>query len=336
MIVVFDTNIWKENLYLRSSASAAVKFFLQDHRAKVGLPEVVRLEVEKHLRADVYECRDQIRKRHSDLLGLFGQLRELVLPTDPEIEALVGGFFSQSGFSLQEVPFSEDSARDSFLRTVDKVPPSHRSQEFKDGLIWKDCKTLANAEDVVLVTADRAFYERDDRKNGLAMVLAEEADQCRYKLRVFSKLTELLCELKRPIVVEDDVFEHAVSGFLRPHVDTLLEREQFTILSPWRFEKSLFATEHHASLYVEFIAVADCEDIRSEGRANSVIQITADCLYLLETKTLSNVQVRDLELTFTFPDGRLERIRSMFGALNIAIGRRTVTHMVRRRLDDFQ
>ena len=52
MIVVFDTNIWKADLYLRSPAAAAVKLFLHMHAAKVGLPEVIRLEVERHLRQD--------------------------------------------------------------------------------------------------------------------------------------------------------------------------------------------------------------------------------------------------------------------------------------------
>jgi len=333
MIVVFDTNIWKTNLYLKSPASAAVKFFLVHHGAKVGLPEVVRLEVERHLRADIYEFRDQIMLGHRQLLGLFGRIQELVLPTDNEIEALVTSIFFQSGFDLQEVPFSQESARDSFLRTVDKIPPSHKSQQFKDGVIWKDCKTLADAEEVVLVTADRAFYEGGETKKGLAKMLMEEARQCQYELRVLPGLADLLSELRRPIVVDDVVFENAVSVFLQRHVDEILERTQFSLASPLRFKKSLFVTQYPGSLYVEFVAEAYCEDATGEGRMNSVLQITADGLYLLNGKTMSNVQIRELVITYTGPDGRSDETKSVFGSVNIVMGHRIVTNEVREPLD---
>src|SRR5689334_14662036 len=107
MIVVFDTNIWKTNLYLRSSAAAAVKLFLHMHTAKVGLPEVIRLEVEWHLRKDIQDMRDQISQNYNRLLGLFGRLPEVVLPTDDEIEAVIANVFSQAGFEVLDVPFAE-------------------------------------------------------------------------------------------------------------------------------------------------------------------------------------------------------------------------------------
>ena len=50
MIIVFDTNIWLANLYLRTPAAAAARFFISQNKASVALPEVVRLEVQHHLR----------------------------------------------------------------------------------------------------------------------------------------------------------------------------------------------------------------------------------------------------------------------------------------------
>jgi hypothetical protein len=37
MIVVFDTNIWKSNLFLQSPAAAAVRYYLKTTGARVGL-----------------------------------------------------------------------------------------------------------------------------------------------------------------------------------------------------------------------------------------------------------------------------------------------------------
>ena len=60
--------------------------------------------------------------------------------------------FAHSGFDLVQVPFSESSAMASFLRTIDKIPPSHKTQQLKDGVLWEDCKQLANSDEVVFVT----------------------------------------------------------------------------------------------------------------------------------------------------------------------------------------
>ena len=50
MIVIFDTNIWLQNLFLRSKAGAAARFFILQNKVRVVLPEVIRLEGEQHLR----------------------------------------------------------------------------------------------------------------------------------------------------------------------------------------------------------------------------------------------------------------------------------------------
>ena len=301
--------------------------------AKVGIPEVVRLEVEKHLRADIDAMLERITLEHNRLLGLFNQLPEIVLPTNSAVESLIKNFFSTSGFNLTEVPFSEKSARNSFLRTVDKIPPSHKSQQFKDGVIWEDCKQLAEVEDVVLVTDDRAFYEGDDAKNGLAKVLIKEAKKCRYKLRVLSKLPDLLNELKKPITISDSVFKTAISNFLQKYINQLLERTRFSRGSNWQFEKSIFATQYPGSLYTDFIAKVDCEDINGEGRTDAVLEITGDALYILKDKTLAEVQPRELSITYTSPGGTEEKITSAFASGNIFMGHRLVTNIVRERID---
>ena len=53
MIVIFDTNIWVRHLFLRSSAAAARFFIVQRNAGVLALPEVIRLEVEHHLRKEI-------------------------------------------------------------------------------------------------------------------------------------------------------------------------------------------------------------------------------------------------------------------------------------------
>jgi predicted nucleic acid-binding protein len=53
MIVVFDTNIWKSQIYLQSAEATATRFFLRQKQARLGLPEVIKREVETHLKRDI-------------------------------------------------------------------------------------------------------------------------------------------------------------------------------------------------------------------------------------------------------------------------------------------
>lgn len=333
MIVVFDTNIWKTNLYLRSSASAAVKLFLHMHTAKVGLPEVIRLEVERHLRQDIRAMRDRISQEHKRLLGLFGMLPEVVLPADDEIETVVAGFFSQSGFDLLEVRFSERSARSSLIRTIDKVPPSHKSQQFKDGVLWDDCKNLAETDDVIMVTDDRAFYEGDDPKNGLAGRLIQETSQCSRSLRVLPVLSDLLREIRKPLEISDGVLKGAITEQLGEHIDRLLESASFSLGQDWRLQKTFYATETPTNLYVEFAADVDCQDIATQGRTGAILRIEGDGRYYMDNNLFSDLQPRELSVSYETPEGVKEERRTVFANANIVLGSRSISNVVRERLD---
>lgn len=333
MIVVFDTNIWKTNLYLKSSAAAAVRFYIHQHRARVGLPEVIRLEVERHLRIDILAMRKTIRTEHDRLLGLFDTLKEVVLPTDEEVEALVSKTLSQPGFDLFDVPFGERSAKASFLRTVDKIRPSHKSQQFKDGVIWEDCKQLAECDEVVFVTNDLAFYEDDNLKKGLARVLAEEAQHCRNPLRVLPGLSDLMEQLRIPITIEERDLADAVWNEFREYVDRLLSDSGFARSSDWTMQKSTFATDNPDTLYIEFGLHSGCEDETSEGRTDAVLRIEGDGLYHVGSRTFTDLRPREMSVSFSTPGGARERRASMFASAHAVLGHRSVTNVVRERLD---
>jgi len=93
LTVVLDSNIWLSEQMLRHSAGAAVRFYLRRHDARIALPEVVRLEVILHLSERMKELAATTRQAHRTLLPLAGQLRELVLPEDAELEAIAARAF---------------------------------------------------------------------------------------------------------------------------------------------------------------------------------------------------------------------------------------------------
>lgn len=174
MIAVFDSNVWIAELGLRSTLGAVARFYLKHTKARLALPEVVRLEVEHNLRNRLKEQITRIEDDHRQLLTVFGTLKALVVPDPSAIEAKVNELFGSLGIDVLDVPFSLASARSSFLQTINKLPPSDKTQEFKDGVIWADCLKLLEQDDVCLVTADKAFFQSREYGNGLSRTLAAE------------------------------------------------------------------------------------------------------------------------------------------------------------------
>ena len=197
MIVVLDTNIWLSELGLNSALGAATRFFLKQKNAIVALPEVVRLETQRNFCMKLGGFVKEIEASFRQLLAIFGRLKEVVLPDDTAIASKVSELFAQTGVELLEVKFSLESARDSFLKTIEKTPPSDRSQEFKDGVLWTDCLNLLKSDDVYLVTSDKAFYKDREYAKGLADNLRREASTANHKFcilslsRTYSKTSKL-------------------------------------------------------------------------------------------------------------------------------------------------
>jgi PIN domain len=303
------------------------------HAAKVGLPEVIRLEVERHLRQDIRAMRDRISQEHERLLGIFGTLREVVLPRDDEIDALVTSIFSQSSFDLLDVPFSEQAARSSFIRTIEKTPPSHKSQQFKDGVLWDNCKHLAETDDVILITDDRAFYEGDDPKKGLATILKGEACQCPHSFRVLPALSDLLSEIRRPVEISDDVLAEAIVKQIGQHIDQLLANTSFLLRQGWRLHKAFYATEAPTMLFVEFTGTIDCQDTSGEGRTQAVLRVKGNGRYDAASQAFADLQPDELSISYETAGGEREHRRTVFASANAVMGHRSITNVVREQLE---
>lgn len=90
MIVVLDSNVWLSELGLRSGAAAAVRFFFNQSKARVAVPEVIQLEVRHNLTNRLSTHAKEIRDNYRQLLTAFGKLRELVLQLSERTSHLSG------------------------------------------------------------------------------------------------------------------------------------------------------------------------------------------------------------------------------------------------------
>lgn len=332
MIVVFDTNIWLSHLGMRSPAASAIRFFLKQNGYHMALPEVVRLEVEANLQAKLTNFIDEIRNSYEQLLTVFGELREVVLPSPAEVQVLIPRLFESVGVKLINIPFSLESARSSFLKTIHKVQPSNNNQQFKDGVLWADCIALLESDDVTLVTSDQAFYSGHRFENGLAKNLQTEADQCRHQLRIVPSLAKLMESLPKSYVFDDEALVQVLLQRSESNVTALVFNNGFDIGETVSVEKTVFVTENPSVLFFECAVSIACENIL-DSQEPAILRLEADGLYAPETNSFSEVGMLSASFKFLSLDGLQEEQRAVYlRAEGAVLGHRIVNSKIRHKL----
>jgi hypothetical protein len=333
MIVVFDTNIWLSELGLRSPTAAAARFYLKHHGARVAIPEVIRLEVEQNLTGRLMKHIDDIRTDYRQLLTAFGTLREIVLPDEEQVRQKIPELFDSMQVERIDIPFTLDSARSSFLKTILKQAPSHQSQQFKDGVLWADCLSLAANDEVVLVTADKAFYQDQTYSKGLSATLRDEAHRLPFSIRVLPAVADLLESVRTSIAIDPDTLQGA---FIEQHRDSILgtlDRQGFSLANRTTFSYNIFATEDPALLFLDFTFEIQCDDVRGNGRTDGMLRLKGDGSYLPTSHEFTNLRNFGEHLTFKLPDGTQSEIRNVVLHVDgIVMGHRQVSSIVRYAL----
>lgn len=333
MIVVLNSNIWIAELGLRSSLGALARFYVQRKDARLALPEVVRLEVEHNLRNQIKEFTAGIEDAHRQLLMLFGTLKQVVVPDASAIDNKVGELFRSVGIDIIDVPFSLKSARSSLLKTIDKAPPSDRTQEFKDGVLWADCIELLEGDDVCLVTKDKAFFEKREYSNGLSKALAAEAISTKHQFSLMSSLAELVKEFRVDVSIDE---AKLVQSYLAKNADVLtdmLNRNGFVLGDRRSLAKTLYVTEQPSVLYVEFSMEFIAKEIAGDGRSDGILTLIGDGTYDAHSDIVSNLRNRGETLRFQQSDGTDVEKRNHYAFMEgLVIGHRDVSYTVRRKL----
>lgn len=334
MFVVFDSNIWLSELGLRSGAGAATRFFLNHHGARLAIPEVVRLEVRHHLQNTLTEHIETIRDSYRQLLTAFGKLREIVLPTDAEVQSKVEELFALVEVENVDVPFALESARSSFLKILDRLPPSDKAEQFKDGVLWADCLSLLLSDSVVLVTSDKAFYQDRLYANGLARNLQTEADDLPHRLQILPTLSALLKTLRTTVTLKEDSLAESFLAESRQSVYGILARNGFDLGLRESLTYSLFATENPHVLFMEFSMRYRCSDARGEGRTDAVVTVKGDGSFRPATGRFTDLRNFGEHLSYRTAEGEEEKrnVVALFG--NIVLGHREISHVTRYKLEE--
>lgn len=333
VFIVLDTNVLLSEWVLNSPGGSAARHYIRQRNGILVVPEVVELELLRNLRRDIGDIVNEMRDDHGKLLRIFGSLKEMVLPTDRDIETRVGSVLDSLGVSMLRPPFDLNVARSSFLKTIDKLPPSDKTQEFKDGVVWAHCLDLLDRDDVFLVTQDKAFFRGRDYSQGLASELHSEAKGKKFSLSLRPTLKDLLTDIRSKVEIKTD---DLVAEFSRVHPDAItgmLEREGFSREAPPEVEVRAFATEKASRLYLEFTMRFNCVDLRGEGRVAARLEAQGRGMLDQESGTFVDMQRGGEVLTYQDSSGQQTKRSTIVGVGSIHFGHRTVDHVVRVPVD---
>lgn len=333
MVVVFDTNVWISDLALKSKVGSAVRFYLREQKARIGLPEVVRLETEFHLRNTLTGHIKDIQSSHRQLLAIFGRLKEVVLPTEEQVEELISKVFSNLGVEIQKFPFTLESAKASLIRAVNKLPPSDKNQQFKDGVLWEDCLRMLKDESVFLVTDDRAFYKTRETKLGLADELKCDLSGLPNEFRIFPSLRDLLSQIGTGVEIEPASLISAYMNLYGEKMKGMADKHSFVLTGEPTAELDVFATEKPASLYVTFSIELPCSDAANERRTGAKILARGEGTYDAEARKFVELANQGEQLLYNLEDGTEKKLENVVLAVgSLVIGHRTVEYSVKYKL----
>ena len=257
------------------------------------------------------------------------------MPDGEAIAAKVASIFSECQVEVHEIPLTLDSARSSFLKTIDKVPPSDKDQQFKDGVIWAECLRLLDTADVYLVTSDKAFYNDRQYKNGLAKSLVSEAEESKHSIYIFSALSELLVTIKSEVKLDEKSLAKRFWESNQVSIESILERNAFTVVGDPDIAAQLYVTENPNRLYAEFSISYQCEDLTLNERSKAVLRLKGDCIYLVEEREFEALRNHGEELSFKTKEGEDKNLRNVVVFANsLIIGHKTVEHTIKYKLDN--
>jgi hypothetical protein len=218
------------------------------------------------------------------------------------------------------------------MKTITKEPPSDKSQQFKDGVLWADCLQLLCDDDVLLATEDKAFYADREYKKGPAKNLLAESKGKAGKLTLVPSTADLLRHIRTDFAIDDAWLAPALLELRKADSSGFLSRRGTEIARTPMVQTCLFATEDPDLIYFTCDMEIPCNDLSGEGRKDMRLSVGGTGTLRLDPRGIVQYQVGGETLSFTKLDGTEGRMSSIYGIGNIVLGHRTVEHTVRYRL----
>lgn len=337
-IFVFDTGIWVYDTKLLSSPTAcALCSAIKRLNASIGVPEIVRKEVNKNIIKHTKSAIDQIGKHYEIIEMLFGQRDDYEVPDINKVKNRFNERLNEIGIKIIDIPIKNDHLIAALDRTINESPPNGpKNQQYKDCLIWEAILEIAKKNEIYFITQDKGFFEQRDPKKGIVTNLLEEIEANCLKLEIFynaesclSVLSQVLLDIDKEIIIQDisdNIFDK-ISNDAAIKGDVL---EKFN-----SGNADFYITEIANKLAVVFeliFNVSNVKNVESEELIGTVRLVKGSCYWNLDSKTPEKINFSD-QITLDKNGNKINGHSIGYLRLGGAIlGRRTIKHSYRERI----
>jgi hypothetical protein len=276
---------------LQAGAGAALLHTATHLKAMLGLPEIVERELKpQHDRA----TRDAIKKTASAIRVLsdwWGRKISIEFPSEREIRNSLDNQLSRLESMFHRVPLTMGQVQKAIDCIIDHKPPSgSNNEQFRDTVIWQAVLDLGKGFDVIFITDDRAFYLEKDPKKGLAPNLLEEAAAAG-KITCYPSIEMCLTELHQEIVPDDgEQIAKQIAAYLESDSAFTLERLKQRFIYAFKTDKPVLALSYTLVFDVSLTHA------RTSSVTDTILEVSGECEYDPETKTISNMIRRSEEV----------------------------------------
>ena len=148
-------------------------------------------------------------------------------------------------------------------------------------------------------------------------------------------MSELLETIKSEVKLDDTSLAKRFWESNQGSIESILERNAFTVVGDPEVAVQLYVTENPNRLYAEFSFLYQCEDLTLDERSNAGLRLKGDCIYLVEERKFEDLRNHGEELSFKTKDGEDKNKKNVvIFANSLVIGHKNVEHTIKYKLDN--
>ena len=308
-VLVFDSSIFINEIGLMSELGSALKHYLYSKRVQLVVPVAAAEECERRLSNLAKGKRRHIQGELAWLARFLEGISGWSAPSDDVIEARAKALAGGERLGAAVVPETDEDLNRARLRDKAEQPPSQSKCGLADCRIWEQCLVLLKNHDVVFVSADKDF--RGHRKSGELhpqLRIEAEAVGAGRTLTFHRSIESLLSELKSeiPPIPNDEIFTFVYDAIS----DTAQELEANSGCRPRKtgnIRQTRLSTDQPDLIEIR-LEVEDTWE-SDDGETVRDFYLSGSCQYQLRQKRLVQLNVGNVRLTSTKPDGSLLAVK---------------------------
>jgi hypothetical protein len=238
---------------LRHDMAAALLFGLHERPGVyIGLPSVVKSEVELHLAEKQQAAQRDLARATGELRQIFGQAQGTEKHGEREVRQAFEERLDELDSLVEILPATDEDLAEAGQMVLAYKPPSTRkSQQYRDSVIWRIAIREAEENDVYIVTNDNGFYQSPD-SNDLAEPLAAEADEANLSVKLFRNVEAILKHWSggEPSLQTDELRDLVARAVAQELSRVLMDQIRFTVQDCVNADIEVYLTEVHDEVAV--------------------------------------------------------------------------------------